>query len=236
MASRRVKKDKFFKIGHRGACGYEPENTLRSFKKALALGVDMIELDVHRCASGEAVVIHDKNLERTTDGVGDVTKKSFDEIRALDAGYGEKIPRLEEILDLVNKKALVNIELKSAGSVKPVARLLDRYIKEYGWSRGDFLVSSFNRGNLSAFYRLSPSIKLGVLGEKMDKALFAFAKTINAFSLHLPKRYAKKRYIDAAHKNNTRIFIYTVDDKNDIKKMKALGVDGIFSNYPDRLL
>src|SRR6056297_2287931 len=103
------------KIGHRGAMGYEPENTLRSFKKAIELNVDMVELDVYVCSSGELVVIHDDKVDKTTNGKGYVSEKSFDELRKLDAGMGEKIPTLQEVLDLIDKRAKVNIELKGKG-------------------------------------------------------------------------------------------------------------------------
>jgi len=102
----------FLKIGHRGAMGYEPENTLRSFKKALDLKVDMIELDVYVCKSDELIVIHDDKVDRTTNGQGYVVNKTFEELRTLDAGKNEKIPTLSEVLNLVNRKAKLNIELK----------------------------------------------------------------------------------------------------------------------------
>ena len=90
------------KIGHRGAMGYEPENTLASFGRAVGLGVDMVEMDVHVCRTGEVVVIHDVSVDRTTDGKGDVSGKSFKDLRKLDAGNGQRIPTLEEVLDLVD--------------------------------------------------------------------------------------------------------------------------------------
>ncbi len=92
-------------IGHRGASGYEPENTLVSFKKALALGVDAVELDVHLSKDGYVVVIHDKWVNRTTNGMGLIAHKTFNEFKKLDAGNGEKIPTLPEVLELVDRKA-----------------------------------------------------------------------------------------------------------------------------------
>ena len=100
------------KVGHRGAAGHEPENTLRSFRKALDLGADMVELDVHLCGTGELVVIHDETVDRTTDGSGSVRDMPFHELRGLDAGKGERIPTLREVLDLLEGRAGVNIELK----------------------------------------------------------------------------------------------------------------------------
>lgn len=102
-------------FGHRGACGHEPENTLRSVRRALELGADGIEVDVH-LADGRLVVIHDDTLNRTTNGTGPVAEKSFACLRSLNAGQGERIPTLEEVFDTVNRRAIVNIELKGLGT------------------------------------------------------------------------------------------------------------------------
>jgi glycerophosphoryl diester phosphodiesterase len=96
-------------IAHRGASGYEPENTLASFRKAIQLGADMVEFDVHALPTGEVVLIHDHRLNRTTNGRGYVLKQSFDELRSLDAGAGESIPTVEEVLRLVDRQLPVNI-------------------------------------------------------------------------------------------------------------------------------
>ena len=114
---------KLLKISHRGACGYEPENTLASFKKAIEINADMIELDVHVCKTGEVVVIHDEKVNRTTNGKGYVSQKNLESLKKLDAGKGKKIPTLIEVLDLVNKRVKVNIELKGK---KTAERLRNR--------------------------------------------------------------------------------------------------------------
>ena len=147
------------KVGHRGAMGYEPENTLRSFKKALELGVDMIEFDVYVCKSGELVVIQDDTLERTTNGKGLVIEKTLAELKELDAGKEEKIPTLEEIMDLADKKVKINIELKGDNTAKPVLNMIEKYVDEKGWKYDDFLVSSFNHNELKKFKELNPKIK-----------------------------------------------------------------------------
>jgi len=121
------------RIGHRGAKGYEPENTLLSFSKALQLNVDMIELDVHVCKIGDVVVIHDETVEGTTNGTGRVADMTLDDLRKLNADKGQRIPTLQEVLDLVDRRAKVNIELKEEGSVRPVFELLEKYVTERGW-------------------------------------------------------------------------------------------------------
>src|SRR3990167_11327492 len=128
------------KIGHRGACGYAPENTLKSFQRAIDLGVDMIELDVQLCKSGELVVIHDDTVNRTTDGSGFVKKIKLKNLKKLDAGEEERIPTLEEILNLVDRRVKVNIELKGPKTAKPVLKLIDEYIKTKGWNIDDFII------------------------------------------------------------------------------------------------
>ncbi|HOS41511.1 MAG TPA: glycerophosphodiester phosphodiesterase family protein, partial [Spirochaetota bacterium] len=141
--------DSFLVIGHRGACGYEPENTLRSFEKAIALGAHMVELDVHRCRTGELVVIHDNRLERTTNGSGYVAEKTLDELRALDAGGGERIPLLREVVERVGVRAAINIELKGAGTAGPVSELIERTVGSGGYDTSHFLVSSFDHRELA---------------------------------------------------------------------------------------
>src|SRR5262245_29681827 len=126
-----MSKQPFLCIGHRGARGYEPENTLLSFRKALALGAPCIELDVF-AVGGQLVVFHDDRLERTTNGKGFLLEHSFEELRRLDAGKGEKIPTLSEVFAAVDRRAGINIELKGRNTAKPVADFVSRMRTE-GW-------------------------------------------------------------------------------------------------------
>jgi len=138
----------FLKIGHRWAAGYEPENTLASFKKAIDLNVDMIELDVYLCKTGELVVLHDPKVDRTTNGIGYIEEKTFEEVRNLDAGKGEKIPTLKEVFELTNRKVKINIELKWAGTAKPVSKLIKEYVENKWREYDDFMISSFDHYEL----------------------------------------------------------------------------------------
>lgn len=223
------------KIGHRGAMGYSPENTLSSFKKALQLKVDMIEFDVQLCKSGEIVIIHDDNVDRTTSGSGYISEKTLSELKSLDAGNGEKIPTLNEALDLINRKVKVNIELKAQGIAKPVFELIEHYVKNKGWKYSDFLISSFNHSELEEFYKLNKKIQLGVLWEEIPPRFTDFAKKINAWSVNLSLDFINQGFVDKAHKKGFKVLVYTVNDLADIKRMISLSVDGIFSNYPDRI-
>ena len=215
--------------------GYEPENTLLSFKKALELNVDMIELDVHVCKTGEVVVIHDDKVDRTTDGKGYVAKKTFQKIRTLDAGKGQKIPILQEVLDMVDRKAKINIEFKGKGTAKPVFGIIEKYVKEKRWSYDDFLISSFNRHELQKFYQLNPKVRLGILIGRTAVGFERIAKKIHAYSVNAKMELVNKNFVDDARKKGLRVFVWTVNDFKDMERMKLLEVDGICSDFPDRL-
>lgn len=222
------------KIGHRGACGYEPENTLKSFSKAIELKVDMIEFDVMQCASGEIVVIHDDKVDRTTNGYGLVSNLTLQALKKLDAGNGENIPTLYEVLDLVNKRCKVNIELKGLGVAQKVNLIIEGYIKK-GWSYDDFLVSSFEFNEIREFKKYNNIIKTELLfWEPAD--YIKITQEYNCNFIGLDKSLVNKKLIKEAHEQNIKVLVYTVNDFKDIEFLKNLGVDGIFSNYPDRLL
>lgn len=223
------------RIGHRGAAGYEPENTLVSFKKALELNVDLVELDVQACKSGQLMVIHDLKVDRTTNGTGYVCQKTFNELRILDAGKNQTIPTLQEVLDMIDKKAKVNIEIKNEGLARSVFNVISEYVKQKGWSWDDFLVSSFNHYDLQEFSRLAPQIKTGTVIAGIPIGYGQCASNLKSFSLHPSKEFINQALVDDAHKRGLRVYAYTINELEDIQKVKSLGVDGIFSNFPDRI-
>lgn len=225
-------------IGHRGARGYAPENTLKSLQKAIELGVDAIELDVQLCKSGELVVIHDDTVDRTTDGSGFVKKIKLKDLKKLDAGMGERIPTLEEVLNLADRRVKVNIELKGPKTAKPVMKLIDEYIRIKGWNLDDFIISSFKRKELREARAFNPLIQLGVLISKprlIDRWSFRFAQKIRANFIGPGMKLATKRFVQKAHTHGFKVFVWTANDPKDIKKLIKSGVDGIFCDYPDRL-
>lgn len=230
------------KIGHRGAMGYEPENTLRSFQKAIELGADMVELDVHLCKSGELVVIHDDTVNRTTNGRGFVVKMTLAELKKLDAGKGQTIPTLGEVLDFVDKRVGVNIELKGKKTAKAVADTVRHYVSR-GWSENAFIVSSFDQKELREFRQYNSNARVGalmrskirILRGKEIRDLLDFAKLIRAYSIHVPLRKFSVNFLRQARELDFKVFVWTVDSPDDIEKLKEAGVDGIFSNFPDRL-
>lgn len=226
---------KILKIGHRGAMGHEPENTIRSFKKALSLNVDAIEFDVNVCKTGEVVVMHDNKLDRTTNGVGYIQEKTFAELRLLDAGKGELIPTLEEVLDVIDRKVIVNIELKGRGSALATFRVIQKYIKTKGWSETDFMVSSFDHHELHEFKQHYPQIFIGALVDGIPLSYADCAVQLNAQSINLSLEFINQDFVNDAHKKGLKVYVWTVNEYDDIAKIKALNVDGIFSNFPERL-
>lgn len=220
-------------IGHKGAAGYEPENTIRSFKRAIELKVDMIEFDVRICKSGELVVIHDKTTKRTTNKKIYISRSKLDDIKNLDAGMGEKIPTLEETLGFINKRVPVNIELKGKKTAEPTEKAIKKFVQN-GWNENDFLISSFYKSELKKIHKINPNLKIGVLAENSIKKRSFFAKKIGAYSFHPQITLVSEELVNELHKKDIKVFVWTVNDKNDIKKMESIGVDGIFSDFPDK--
>ncbi len=223
-------------IAHRGASGYEPENTLLSFKKAMELKADMIELDVYASKTGELVVIHDNTVDRTTNGKGNVWDLSFKELRSLDAGKGEKIPVLEEVLDLLNGQIKVNLELKGPGVAKPVFKLIEKYVAEKRWSYSNFYISSFNHPMLKEFISLTPKdsgIRICPLICGIPAGLAGFAVQFNAYSINISADFINADIVNDAHNRGIKILVYTINDLDELQRIKSLGIDGIFTDYPD---
>ena len=221
-------------IGHRGAMGYEPENTLRSIRKALELGAPYVEIDVY-CVDGQLVVIHDDRLERTTNGSGRVMEQSFQYLRSLDAGRGERIPTLGEVCELVKGKAGLNIELKGPGTAQPVARYIAECI-DAGWNKNAFLISSFDRRELLNMRQQDAGILLGLLVSDATSYDFLPARELRAFSINPSLKSVTKSFVEQAHSNGFQVFVFTVNEPGDIARMHAMGVDGVFTNYPERVL
>lgn len=220
------------RIGHRGAAGHAPENTLASFRKAIELGCDMTELDVHVCASGELVVIHDENVDRTTNSKGWVSKLNLTELKRLDAGAGEKIPTLAEVLDLLKDRIMLNIELKGLGTAEPVYKL----IKETGWRNTNLTISSFNWESLTEYKQLDPEARIGVLTFRNHQEALEYAEANKAYSINPYHMLLKKKLVEQAHSKGFKVFPWTPNTAKDIQNEIKKGVDGVISDYPDRIL
>ena len=215
-------------IGHRGAKGHYPENTLPSFQYAIELGCNWIELDVY-AVDDELLVIHDDTLERTTNGTGAVQTASLDYLRSLDAGNGATIPTLREVLDLVDNRCGVNIELKGEKTALPTMALLEAY----KWPDEAFLLSSFNHEELAL---TNPRYRRGALFSKLAPDQWQRAARLGAWSTNFYLNDVTRQLVDEAHDKGFAVLVYTVNKPADIERMLDYGVDGIFSDYPDRVL
>ena len=221
--------NKTLKIGHRGAAGYEPENTLVSFQKAIEMGVDGIELDVHLSNDGKIMVIHDETIDRTTNVKGMVNELSCAELKK----YG--IPTLLQVLELVNRNCFVNIELKGNGTTKPVIELIESFVLEKNWKYNQFLISSFVWKMLEEVQTLNPKIRLGVLTEDSILEAIAFAKSKKAFSIHPNYVLLTKKNTALMQENGFQVYPWTVNEIQEISRMKSFGVNGIISDFTDRI-
>jgi len=239
-------------IAHRGFSGKYPENTILAFEKAIKLNVDMIELDITFSKDKIPVVIHDDTLERTTNGKGKVKNTFFNKLKMLDAGswmhrkfLGEKIPSLEEVLAIIKKsKVHLNIEIKSSAFEKKLSdssieAQTIRLIKKYKLFN-QIVISSFEPKVLLRLRKLSAKIKLSLLIEpNFEKSKFnpiSFVKEIRAASLNMHKSQVRTNIFKKAREEKIPILIYTVNTKKEMQKMTKLGVEGIFTNYPDKLI
>ncbi len=214
--------------------GYAPENTLASIQKALELGAHCIEIDVYN-VEGRLIVFHDNRLERTTNGTGYLMDHSFEYLRLLDAGHGERIPTLEEVCNLIKAQTGLNIELKGPGTADPVASFVENLYRN-GWSKNSILVSSFNHRELHRVKELSSHILIGVLISCLPVDDAGIATDLRAFSVHPSVEFIDKRFVDDARGRGLRVYAYTVNHQEELKRMKELGVDGVFTDYPDMVI
>lgn len=222
-------------IGHRGAKGYEPENTLLSFQKAIDIGVDGIELDVHLSSDLAIMVIHDETLDRTTNGKGFVNELSLQELKTFQIEKENTIPTLIEVFDLVNKRCFINIELKGKGTYKPVINLIEHYIEEKNWNYGHFIISSFNWSALQEVRKWNAKIPIGVLTHTDLDLAIAFAKFIKAETIHPYFHLLNNENTKKMQNEGFKVFAWTVNETEDIQKIKSFHVNGIISDFPDRI-
>jgi glycerophosphoryl diester phosphodiesterase len=227
--------NKMLKIGHRGAKGHESENTLISFQKALNMQVDGIELDVHLSADGELMVIHDETIDRTTNGKGFVNKLSLRELKTFPIDGKHQIPTLKEVFDLVNQDSFINIELKSYDAAEKVVSLIEKYVSKKNWHYDRFLVSSFDWNALQQVRFLNDEIPIGVLTETdLDLAL-AFAKFIQAKSIHPYFHLLTKENTAKIQEKGIQVYPWTINEIEDIQKIIAFNVNGIITDFPNRI-
>ena len=221
-------------IGHRGAMGYETENTLASIQKAMDLGVDMIEIDVFKIKSGEIVVFHDDTLDRISNAGGKIEDYYITDIRQVILDGNHRIPTLQQVLKLINNTVALNIELKGANTADRVNFITDYYARARGWSAENFVISSFNWDELRAMRALNPDIAIAVLTEEDPLQAIEVAKELNAVAINPWYKTLTEENVQQIQDAGFKVFTFTVNEVEDLEKMYSLGVDGIFTNYPDR--
>ena len=217
--------------GHRGAAGLEPENTLRSIRRAIDLGVDRVEVDVRVTRDGRLVVIHDETVDRTTNGHGYVNELTLDEIRKLNAGKGEKVPTLEEVLEITKGKVELQIELKVPEATGSTLRLIEKENAE-----GEVIITSFIHDLLRRVHDFNPELRTGALffnveGDICRKALNVYSKAV-----HVYYRNVDAELVRHAHEMGLEIEVWNPDEPKEMMRMIKLGVDSIGTNRPDILL
>jgi len=222
-------------IGHRGAMGHETENTLKSVQKAMDMGVDMIEIDVFKIKSGEIVVFHDDTVERLTDGEGDIESYTLSDLQQLTVEGGHTIPTLKEVLNLVNGKVLLNIELKGENTAADVNTIIGDYIKGGDWKLTDFIISSFNWDELRKMRKVNATIPIAVLTGKEPLDGIPVAKELDAEAINPSFKTLNLEVANKIREAGLKIYTWTVNEPNDINGMKRIAVDGIITNYPERV-
>ena len=228
------------RIAHRGASGsgLKPENTLSAFDEAIRIGVDIIEIDVRITGDGKLIVLHDPSLDRTTDFSGLVRDMSYDDISKADAGDGEKVPLLEDVLELARNRVQVLIELKSDYISENVLHA----IHETG-SQEQVIIQSFNPLNVERFKMMSPSIPAALLIGDLPtstsrlRARRLVAQVLSTGSNILAVWHATitSSLIEEMRQRGISVWAWTVDDEIIVKDLSLMGIHGIVSNYPDRL-
>jgi len=217
-------------MGHRGAAAIEPENTLLAIERAIDLGVDAVEIDIHLSKDKELVVIHDATVDRTTNGTGPVSGFTIQDIKRLDAGKGESIPTLQEVIDVIDRRVLLVIELKEKGTEVPVIDLI---------RRNDLFekacVISFWHRLVKTVKETNSRIKTGVLlvGSPVDTCIATHA---SADTLVMKYSFVDRELVKTAHSQGLKVFIWNIDDQDLLRPYMDMGVDAIGTNDPRVLI
>lgn len=228
-------------IAHRGGRAWAPENTLSGFRRSLELGVDGIELDVQRCASGELVVFHDEDLNRTTNSAGLVRDCSLAELRRLSAGewyseefIDERVPLLSEVLDLLQGKIVLNIEVKNS----PIAyRDIEEDLLEViaGYPLESLIISSFDHKLMFSLHNQAPELAIALLAEAVFLDLKSTATAIGASYFHPSFDCLRPDIVEEAHANGLTVNVWTCNTQARWRECIRLGVDGIVTDDPQSL-
>lgn len=218
-------------FAHRGASADAPENTLLAIDKALTQQADGVEIDVYQLGN-DLVVIHDRWVSRTTNGNRLLSDYTLEELQTLDAGQGQFVPTLWQVLQRVHGQCLINIEVKGVDDVSLVNVCINKAISQLDFKPEQFIVSSFNHHLLLAFKSIAPSIKVGALTGSNPVGYARFAEDLQAYSVNAEISFVDKAFVVDAHSRGLKMFVYTVDEPQDLFRLQSWGVDAVFSNGP----
>ena len=232
-------------IAHRGASAYAPENTIIAFKKARLLGAEMVEFDVMLSKDGIPVVIHDENIKRTTNGKGLVNTFTFNELQKFDAGRwfakkysGQEIPSFSQVLDVLCQLDLhANVEIKPirGHEAETVGQVLSHINQHWPHDKSPLLISSFDYHVLEMVRSFAPDQPLGFLMHKWQQDWLQKASELDCYSVHVNHRLLSQKRVDSIKEHDFKLLCYTVNRSRRANKLFQMGVDGIFSDYPDLL-
>ena len=225
------------RIGHRGSKGYVAENTLESINHAILLGVDGIEIDVFKCLSGELVLSHENNLKRLTGKSGQLEKLTLGELKKFLVVGKYKIPTLTDVLKTIETPLFVNIELKGLNTAQATSKIITNLSKSTSWRLENFIISSFNWNELEQFRSIDKNTPVGVLlsnSMSINEAI-EFGKKINAQAIHPNFKLLNEKTVKKIKNNGFKIYTWTVNSKDDINCIKKFKVDGIISDFPDKI-
>ena len=223
-------------IAHRGASGYAPENTLPAYQLAVDQRADMIEIDLHRTRDGEIVIRHDERLSGLS-ASGEIGDATLAVVRSLDAGGGERVPLLSEVLDRFGSRIPFNLELKrgTRETYPELERETLALVEAHGLTDRT-LFSSFYDPVLESLREHSVTARIGVLvSPRSARRWLERARAIGAEAVHFFSRLATQQVVEAAHAEGLAVHVYTVDRPDEMRILIGRGVDGIFTNYPDRM-
>lgn len=218
------------KIGHRGAAGHAPENTLAAIRKGIELGVDFVEIDVRCTADGILVALHDATVNRTTNGNGPIERLSLRDVKALDAGNGERVPTLEEVLSVVSGQTGLMLELKVKGAAQKTVEVVQ--MAEF---KDPLIYASFLHEELGIIRSVDAEASLMALFGRLPQASVARAMKYSPSHVGLRHDTVTRRLVEAFHDEDLLVFVYTTDTIREIQRAISAGVDGIISNLPERL-
>ncbi|MEC3998720.1 glycerophosphodiester phosphodiesterase family protein [Actinacidiphila sp. DG2A-62] len=216
----------FLTVGHRGVMGVEPENTLRSFRRAERAGLDQIELDLHLSKDGELVVMHDATVDRTTDGSGLIRDLTIGEIRGLDAGLGERVPVFQEVLDAVSRP--IQAEIKDVAA----ARVLAGVLRERG-ETGRVSVLSFHDEALAEVHALLPEVRTVLVSGESGPDLVPRAQAVGARLVSLDLTQLTLAAVRRCHDAGIAVMAWSVNSAQDWALVRALGLDGAATDLPE---